>query len=244
MTDEVQAELDDGEEIEQNELVENEDSEATADNEELSEGEQEADKELAQKAAVQKRIDELTREKYKARREAEQARQEVEQLRNMSAKEISEHPEAVKELVIREAERIAAEKVFNDACNTVYAKGKAELGESFDSAVQGMQMVGMSREFLEIVSSMDSNIGYKVISQLGSDLDEAARIASLPPVQMTRELTKLEVKLSKPQKTVSGAPEPIKHISGNKATASKNPERMTFQEKLDERRARVAARSR
>lgn len=242
MTDEVQAELDDGEEIEQNELVENEDSDATPDNEEPSEGEQEADKELAQKAAVQKRIDELTREKYKARREAEQARQEVEQLRNMSAKEISEHPEAVKELVIREAERIAAEKVFNDACNTVYAKGKAEFAESFDTAVQSLQMVGMSREFLEIVTSSD--VGPKIINALGHDLDEAARIASLPPVQMARELTKLEVKLSKPQKTVSGAPEPIKHISGNKATASKNPERMTFQEKLDERRARVAARNR
>lgn len=243
MTDEVQAELDDGQEIEQNELVENEESEATAEGEnELSEGEKEAAAELAQKTATQKRIDELTREKYKARREADQARQEIEQLRSMSAKEISEHPEAVKELVIREAERIASEKVFNDACNTVYAKGKAEFAESFDMAVQSLQVIGMSRDFLEIITSSD--VGPKMINHLGHDLDEAARIASLPPVQMARELTKLEVKLSKPQKTVTNAPEPIKHISGNKATASKNPEKMTFQEKIDERRSRVASRSR
>jgi hypothetical protein len=49
-------------------------------------------------------------------------------------------------------------------------------------------------------------------------MDEAARIMSLPPIQMARELTKLEFKLGQPAtKPVSKAPAPIKPLGSGKA---------------------------
>jgi hypothetical protein len=85
--------------------------------------------------------------------------------------------------------------------------------------VSNLQMVGVGREFLELATTSDA--GAKLIHHLGTDLDEAARIAALPPVQMARELTKLEFKLAQPvAKPVSKAPAPITPIGAGGASDS------------------------
>lgn len=188
--------------------------------------------EQAEKTAVQKRIDELTREKYSARRQTEQANAEIAQLRESIAaaqKQRGENPDVdqVRELIRQEAERIASDKSFNDACNTTYAKGKAEFAD-FDKSVENLQMVGVNRDFLEIVSSSDQ--GARIIQDLGKNLDEAARISFLTPLQMARELAKLEIKLASQPKGVSKAPAPLSHISGSKASARKSTDIMTDDE--------------
>lgn len=170
----------------------------------------------------QKRIGELTREKYEAKRQADSVAQEAAQLREQLARiQQGEDAEAeqvdVHTLARQEAQRIVAEQSFNDTCNKVYAAGKAEFPD-FDNAVANLQMVGVNRDFLELATSSDA--GAKLIHHLGTDLDEAARIAALPPVQMARELTRLEYKLAQPvaTKPVSKAPAPITPIGSGGVT--------------------------
>lgn len=168
----------------------------------------------------QKRIGELTREKYEAKRAAETATQEAQKLRDYMAQiQQGNQPEGgldVESYVTSKAAEMVAERSFNESCNKVYETGKAEFPD-FDHAVSNLQMVGMNRDFLEIVSSSDA--GHKVLNHLGNDLDEAARISALPPLQMARELTRLEYKLNQPQsKPVSKAPAPIKPIGAGGLT--------------------------
>ncbi len=168
----------------------------------------------------QKRIGELTREKYEAKRAAEQAASEAQQLREYieSARQGDEPAGDVQALVQQEAAKLIAERSFNESCNKVYEIGKREFPD-FDQAVSNLHVVGMNRDFLEIVSSSDA--GHKVLHHLGNDLDEAARIAAMPPLQMARELIRLEYKLGQPQpKPVSKAPAPIKPIGTGGSTST------------------------
>lgn len=217
MTEEVQsatpAEQVTAEQVQQ---VENISAEATTEQAQEAEQTQETPEEKAKKEPwFQKRIGELTREKYEARRAAEEAQQQAEQYRQYVAQiqqgEQAQQPGVdVRTLAQQEATRMVAEQRFNESCNKVYAEGAKEFPD-FDAAVRNLQMVGVTRDFLELAATSDA--GAKLIHHLGTDLDEAARITSLPPVQMARELTKLEYKLNQPQaKPVSKAPAPIKPI--------------------------------
>lgn len=189
-------------------------TEATA--EQTQEHETESAEDKAKKEPwFQKRIGELTREKYEARRQAEQAAAEAQQVRDQLARLQQGEPyepqaQDVQTLVQQQAAKLVAEQTFNDQCNKVYAAGKAEFPD-FDQAVANLQMVGVNRDFLELATTSDA--AAKLLNHLGNDLDEAARIAKLPPVQMARELTRLEFKLATPTaKPVSKAPAPIKPI--------------------------------
>lgn len=224
MSEELQAVTPtEGQQAEEGAQVENTSSEATTEQEAGQHTEQQKEEAQKREPWFQKRIGELTREKYEARRAADQAAQEAAELRRQIASgQQSEHqeqqPTDVKALARQEAQKMVAEERFNDACNKVYDAGAAEFPD-FDNAVKNLQMVGSSREFLDLVTSTDA--GHKLLHHLGSDLDEAARILALPPIQMARELTKLEMKLSAPvTKPVSKAPAPIKPIGSGGSTSS------------------------
>lgn len=213
---------------EQVQQVESHSTEATAEQTQEQKQEQtQEQKDEAQKREpwFQKRIGELTREKYEARRAAEEARQQAEQYRQYLAQlqqgDQTQQPQQpqvdVRTLAQQEAARMVAEQRFNESCNKVYSVGKSEFPD-FDQAVANLQMVGVNRDFLELTSASDA--GAKILHHLGNDLDEAARILALPPVHMARELTRLEYKLAQPPapKPVSKAPEPIKPIGAGAAT--------------------------
>ena len=178
----------------------------------------------------QKRIGELTREKYEARQRADQATSEAQQMREQLARVQQgqqddqdgyddRNPADVKTLVQREAARLVAEQSFNDTCNKVFADGMAQF-PNFDQVVANLQMVGISRDFLELATSSD--VSAKLLHHLGTDLDEAARITALSPTRMAQELTRLEYKLGQAPapKPVSKAPAPVKPIGSNGANDS------------------------
>lgn len=170
----------------------------------------------------QKRIGELTRQKYETLREAEQARQEAAQLREQLARiQQGEQPEQRQPDVMTLAEQIAAQRLAErelvSATDRVWNAGTKEL-DGFEQSVNNLAMVGMDANFVRL--AIEGEQAHKVLHYLGQEahLDEAARILRLPPVQQARELTKLELKLSQPPapKPVSKAPEPIKPIgTGN-----------------------------
>jgi hypothetical protein len=196
----------------------------------------------------QKRIGELTREKYEARRLAETAAEEARQYREQLARfqqggqqQPDGQQPVTPDLIQQEARRLLAQQRFDEACNKVYAQGKQEFPD-FDAALSNLQFVGLPKDFLEFTAASDA--GAKLIHHLGKDLDEAARIAALTPVQMARELTRLELKLNQPAKPkpVSQAPAPITPVAGNGAT-SKDPAEMTDAEFAKWRKAQISQRS-
>lgn len=192
----------------------------------------------------QKRIGELTREKYEAKRQAETAMQEFAQYREHLARQQQGEPSQapagdVQTLVQREAARLVAEKSLNDLCDKVQAQGKSEFPD-FDKAVANLQLVGAGRDLIELAVTSDA--GAKLLHHLGNDLDEAARIVALNPVQMARELTRLEFKLAQVKaKPVSNAPAPITPIAGGKADF-KDPSVMTDAEFAKWRKSQISQR--
>lgn len=208
-----------GEVPEQVQQVEQVESVATTDNTQETENEApDGDGSEKKTPWFQKRINDVTREKHEAKRLADEAQQQAAYYRDMAERlqngETIERPNVdVETLVQQKAAQMMAERQFNDSCNKVYEQGKAEF-PNFDQAVSNLQLVGASRDFLALIA--DSEAGAKLINHLGTDLDEAARLTSLPPLQMARELTKLEFKLSQPKtKPVSKAPAPITPVGGN-----------------------------
>lgn len=123
-------------------------------------------------------------------------------------------------LTEQEIDRRAAEKAeikrFNEKCDSIAQKGEQEF-PTFRKALENLHAVGalgpnVSPAFLQTVAELPE--AHKLINHLGNNPDEAARIASLPPVKMALELAKVESGFSKP-KEISKAPAPIKPITGN-----------------------------
>ena len=231
---------------EQVQQVESNSTEATAEQtqEQQAQTQETAEEKAKKEPWFQKRIGELTREKYEARRAADEAQQQAEKYRQYVAQiqqgEQAQQPGVdVRTLAQQEASRMIAEQRFNESCNKVYAEGAKEF-KDFDQAVANLHMVGANRDFLELAATSDA--GAKLLHHLGSDLDEAARILSLSPVQMARELTKLEIKLAQPvAKPVSKAPAPISPIAGGGVT-SKDPVEMSDAEFAKWRKSQIAQR--
>ena len=186
----------------------------------------------------QTRIDELTRARHEERRRADEAEQQALQYRQRISQfeqqgyqpeQQPQHqqPQAdIRTLAQQEAARMVADQRFNEQCNRIYTDGKAAFPD-FDQAVANLQMLGANRDFLELATSSDA--GAKMLHHLGTDLDETARLMSLPPVQMARELTRLEFKLSQPAapKPVSKAPAPITPLGSSASNDVGDPARMS-----------------
>jgi hypothetical protein len=88
----------------------------------------------------------------------------------------------------------------------------------------------------------ESDFPAKVAYYLGSHLEEAKRIYSLPPTKQIREIAKIEATLSEPAPTTK-APPPIKPASG-KASAEKDPDKMTTEEWKEWREADLRSKRR
>jgi hypothetical protein len=78
----------------------------------------------------------------------------------------------------------------------------------------------------EVINS--SPVSHELAYHLAKNTDESRRIAALPPLAAARELGRLEAKLTsgptaKPRISTN-APEPIRPIAGDKATAVINKE--------------------
>lgn len=163
---------------------------------------------------VQRRIDQLTREKHeeKRQREALEAR-----LRDLQPDATTTTAQPMTADQIRaEAARLVAQEKFDAACNKVFDAGKTEF-QDWDTSLRTFQMLGgASPEFLEAVTSMDA--GHKVLHHLGQNPEEAERLLSLPPLRMALELARLETTVGQAKPApVSKAPAPISPVGGKSA---------------------------
>lgn len=140
--------------------------------------------------------------------------------------------EALTDWKLEQAERARAEKEAAAKATTEWQKKlDAARGryKDFDSVVESeVTLTPFMRDAL-----LESEAGGDLAYWLGSNPDEAERIAGLSPIAQVRELTKIEAKLAvsepsaKPQPRVTKAPEPIKPVGGNAPALNGFRETMT-----------------
>lgn len=199
---------------------------------------------------VQRRINELTRARYEAQRERDAMRQELESLRQQV--EYSRQPPPpdpnddpiayVRHLAQEEArqfvnaergqwqqqqEQARFQSIANEYAQReqAYAASHADYSEAVDTFVQ---IIGPDPVLAEVL--MTSEHGPQVAHYLGTHVDEAVKVAQMPPHLRIAHVARLEARLSAPKpKPVTAAPAPAPTVGGG-SVASKDPSRMSTEE--------------
>ena len=168
----------------------------------------------------QARIDELTREKHDERRAREALEAELRSLKDLTPGDTPPSGNR-EEDVRREAAALVQKQQFDQRCNDVYSSGAKDFPDFDQKLSEFRHLGGLPPQFLEAVTQLPD--AHKVLHALGSDLDQAAHILSLPPVPQAVALAKLSASPS--PKPVSSAPPPIKPIDGaSRGDPNKEPE--------------------
>lgn len=197
---------------------------------------------------VQKRIDQLTAQRYATQAELDAARRENETYRRLIEAQQNGKPVQLpqQQQDTRDpqelAQQIVRQQAFDARCNDAYTQGKAEFSD-FDDSIKSLQLLGqIPQEFLEAVTSMEKP--HAVLYALAGDLDNAARILSLSPVAQGRELERLAQKAGTPKtQPVSNAPAPITPVGGS-STVEADPNKMSTDDWMKWREAQLAAKKR
>ena len=218
---------------------------------------------------VQKRFDELTREKYDEKRKRELAEQKLAELQKQVAETkpatdkpklddfetLEEFNEALFDWKLAERER-ATNK---DSELRSKADQSAEHQATVEASVDYLLKAGTLKypDFQTVAGSVppsvmtddlllalaDIETGADVAYHLGKNPADAARLINLSPVQLGRALASIEANLqSAPKKTPTQTAEPIKP-AGNRASVDKDPTKMTDNEFAEWRRKQIAKRS-
>jgi hypothetical protein len=167
------------------------------------------------------------------------ARARVEELEAKLAAVKPPAPAAVAEAVINEraealARERAAELAFLERCNATAAAGRSAFGEAeFNSRVTALTQVVDKADQSQVAAynllldaAIETGKGPQIIHQLGGNLDEAARLMTLPPVKLGMELAKLA---NAAVRDVTAAPKPLTPIgqrgASNERIDPRDPER-------------------
>lgn len=229
-----------------------EETEVEETTEEVETVEAEADTEKPQKG-VTKRIDELTRNWRETERDRDYWRDKamsketkpepVTQDLEFKTLEDFDYDETkfqkhMAEVITNQAKKEALEAVKTTQAETSKQQQERQFlnkEAEFAKDIDDYHMVTRSRDFpvsdqmFDVVSESDD--GPAVLYYLGKNIDLARQINSLPPIQMARELGKLEAKViadrSKKGESVSKAPPPPPKIAGTSATVEKDPDKMS-----------------
>lgn len=207
------------------------------------------------KSGVQKRIDELTRQRYEAQRQAEYYRQLAEQ--KQPPKEPEKPREAPKpedfdddykyfEALAdhRADERLREYQKQTQANQTQAQQQQAQAEMAANYRVRAAKFaeehpdydVVANNPYLPVSTAMAEAIqvserGPEVLYHLGQNPEEAGRIAQLSPVAAAREIGALEAKLSLPKaKKTTSAPAPVGGIKKGSGKATKGPSEMSPEE--------------
>jgi len=155
-------------------------------------GEKPAVSEPDQNGRDQKRIDQLTRERYEARRERDEARAQLEQWQRQQRQQ--QAPSADQQAEDRAYNRMQQERLqadFDRDCNTLWQRGVDEYGDDMQQAKRGLDAVGWGNRPDALAALTALPDGHRIYRELGGDLDNAARILSLPPMRMAVELARM-----------------------------------------------------
>jgi hypothetical protein len=175
---------------------------------------------------VPKRISEITAARRAAEQRAADLEAEVARLRAaqtsapVEGQQQQTAPPDIDKLARSYAERMVRDQTevqtMNQRIESINAAGAKEFGDDYEKSVQNLGMAGIGGpDFLKVLTNIDG--AEKVVTWLGKNenINEAMRIASMDPIQMGIELTKLSPKAAKALgKQISKAPPPVEPVGG------------------------------
>lgn len=226
-------------------------TQAETDTAEQNTGEVQPEESKPKRRGFQKRIDELTRRNYELQRELERLRAAAggekreapsndERPDPSKYNSLEEYLDALSDWKVRQHLKQLHEQEARRRAETEASIRMAELTARFDEAADRVRE--RIKDFDEVVFGADypvtppmfeaimaSEIGPEIAYYLGTHPREAARIARLDPINVAREIGKLEAKIaaqssnpSKPGKP-SSAPPPIKPLDGASSSGDDAP---------------------
>lgn len=205
------------------------------------------------KSPVQDRIDELTRARREAEREAAYWRQRATPVQEPTpqakptADQFKDYGEFVEALADWKADQKVTEALkARDADTAKSAEQRAHETKAqtfverqtaaktsipdYDAVVSAAD-VPISRHVEEVI--LDSDKGPELVYHLAKNPAEAARISALSPLAAARELGRIEATLGQAApatKPVTKAPAPMKPTSGNGSSPTTDPSKMSHEE--------------
>lgn len=212
---------------------------------------------------VQKRIDELVRQREEYRALFEQERQEKMRMFEMAQRptppefgkpdisQFDDHDKYLEALADWKVEsRLAEERQKQSEREQAReaARRQSLLRERIEKASERYEDfyesaradVNVSAAVADAIT--DSELGADLIYFLGKNPEEARRLNALNPVAAVREVGRLEARIqeaNKPKpKPISNAPDPVKPLGG-KEVVSKRPEEMSMSEYIAWRRGKT-----
>lgn len=188
----------------------------------------------------QKRIDEVTRQKYDAQREADYWRGVAEGRtpanpqpeQQVGPPDRWEDPEGYDQWLINQATQKFAEEQQRQTALRTFEEREARARQTypdFDSVVRDPTLP-ITPTMAEVIR--ESDLGPEVAYHLGTNRQEAQRIAGLPPHRQAVELGRIEALLSKPPapQIKPIPPAPPATVGAISAGLSKSPEEMSYAE--------------
>ena len=142
------------------------------------------------------------------------------------------------------AQKLAIER-FNAECDKVWNKGQETFPGKFDAAVANLRAAGAIRadstDFVQAVLATEAP--EQVLFKLGSEPEEAMRLASLPPTQMAVAMDRMARELTSAPVKTSAAPAPIAPVNGTRTAKAFDPadKDIPYPEWLRQREKQVAA---
>lgn len=183
------------------------------------------------------RIDELTRARRGAERQAEYWKAKASQTTDPDS---LDYEEGIAERTIQRTRQEQAETARDSAASLAYeAFGYRETiaRERFPDydAVTRNPGVRITNEMAEVIRDLDA--GPDIAYHLGKNPAEAARIAALSPARQAVELGKLEVTVTATKPLPKQPPAPVQPVSGIAAGGAKDPGKMSPAEYIAWRKA-------
>lgn len=176
------------------------------------------------------RIDELTRQRREAERQAEYWRAKVQERTNID--DLDYDDQIAARVTTRQREEMAqsAEYAVRSVSQQVFEAREAETRERYADydIVAKNPSLPITGEMAEVI--LESEAGPQLAYHLGKNPAEAARIARLNPRLQAAELGKLEARLSSPKPLAKQPPAPIKPVNGMAAGGAKDPNAMSMSE--------------
>jgi hypothetical protein len=176
------------------------------------------------------RIDDLTRQRREAERQAEYWKQ-----RATSAVDPNtlEYEEGIAERVSqrhRQEQADTAKETAGQLAVEAFTYRETIAREKFADydAVARNPNTPITTAMADIIR--DSDVGPDLAYHLGKNVTEAARIAALPTTRQAVELGKLEARITAPKPLPKQPPEPVSPVSAIAAGGRKDPGKMSFAE--------------
>lgn len=183
------------------------------------------------------RIDELTRQRREAERQAEFWKAKATKTVDVDSLDYEDGiAERVTQRTRQEQAETASETAKQLAAEAFnYRETMArERYQDYDAVTRNPN-VRITDQMASVI--LDSDLGPEMAYHLGRNPAEAAQIAALPALAQAAALGKLEAKLSAPKPTPKQPPAPVSPVGGNASGGSLDPAKMSMAEYVAARSA-------